>query len=155
MLKRDITYVDYNGQPVTETFYFNLTKTELVKMEYSQEGGFGEYLQQVVKNQDQKAILALFDKIVLDSYGVKSEDGKRFEKSPELAAQFLSSAAYDALFIELAADSDVAAKFIQDVLPADLGAEAASQMPVRPPVSLTPSTRSQVAPFTPPTPPNP
>ena len=32
MLKKTITYTDYNGNSRTEDFYFNLTKTELMKM---------------------------------------------------------------------------------------------------------------------------
>lgn len=150
MLKRDITYEDFDGKQVTETFYFNLSKSELVKMEYSEEGGFGEYLQKVVKAGDSKAILQLFDRIVLDAYGEKSEDGKRFNKSAELSEAFLRSAAYDALFMQLAEDSDAAAKFIQDILPKDLGDEVNAQMPIRPPVTIIPGTPAAPLPVPPP-----
>ena len=35
MLKKTITYNDYNGAERTEDFYFNLTEAEVVEMQYS------------------------------------------------------------------------------------------------------------------------
>lgn len=32
MLKKEITYIDYNGVERTETFHFNLSKAELMDM---------------------------------------------------------------------------------------------------------------------------
>ena len=32
MLKETITYIDFNDQERTEDFYFNLTRTELIRM---------------------------------------------------------------------------------------------------------------------------
>lgn len=149
MLKRDITYTDFNDNQVTETFYFNVSKSELVELEYSYKEGFGEALQRIIKTEDKGEIIATFKKLVLIAYGEKSEDGKKFIKNDELRAEFVQSAAYDALFMELAVDDKKAAEFIQGVLPKDLSAEVTAAMPQqRPPVSMTPF--STPAPLIPP-----
>lgn len=127
MLKRDITYEDFDGQTVTETFYFNLTKTEIVELEVGYDGGLESTLRRIVNTKDTKALMKEFKRIVLMAYGVRSEDGKRFVKSDELREQFTQTAAYDALFIELATNDDAAAKFIQGVVPRDLAAEIVAQ----------------------------
>lgn len=120
MLKRNITYTDYNDNRVTETFYFNLTKSELIEMEMGIDGGFGEHLQRIVKAQNGPALIAEFKKLILSSYGVKSDDGKRFMKSPELQKEFAETAAYNELFLELAGDENAATVFIEGIMPKDM-----------------------------------
>ena len=53
------------------------------------------------------------------AYGIKSDDGKRFMKSDQLREEFSQTAAYDALFMELATNDDAAATFIKGVVPKD------------------------------------
>jgi hypothetical protein len=117
MLKETMTYTDFNGIERTEDFYFNLTKTELTKMELTTAGGLAERIQKIVAAQDAPAIMEVFEDLILKAYGVKSPDGKRFEKSKELSAQFAQTAAYDQLFMKLATDADAAAKFVNGIVP--------------------------------------
>ncbi|MET0786302.1 MAG: hypothetical protein ABWY25_06310 [Paenisporosarcina sp.] len=123
MLKRDITYEDFDGEKVTETFYFNLTRSEIIELEVGYKGGLQEALQRIVKADDKKTLIAEFKKIVLLAYGVKSDDGKRFIKNDELREEFSQTAAYDALFMELATSDDAAATFIRGVVPKDFAKE--------------------------------
>jgi hypothetical protein len=58
----------------------------------------------------------LFEDVLSSSYGVKSEDGRRFVKDPVVVGQFLDSAAYSALFMELLGDAEAAAAFMEGVL---------------------------------------
>lgn len=120
MLKRDITYEDFDGKSVTETFYFNISKPELIEMEVEYKEGFDKYLEKVIQADDKKELMAVFKRIVLLSYGQKSDDGKRFIKNDELRKDFEQTAAYISLFTELALDDDAAAKFINGVLPRDI-----------------------------------
>ena len=120
MLKRDITYENYNGETVTETFYFNLTKTEIVELEVGYSGGLEAFIQKIIDTKDNAGLVREFKKIVLLAYGVKSEDGKRFIKSDELREEFSQTAAYDALFMDLATNDDAAANFIKGIVPKDL-----------------------------------
>jgi hypothetical protein len=134
MLKKTITYVDYNGLERTEDFYFNLTKAEVMEMEMSTTGGLAEQIQRIVKAQDAPAIIKIFKDLVLKAYGEKSADGKRFIKSEELKTSFAQTEAYSILFMELATDADAAAKFVNGIVPADMAQQAAkaSTTPIAP-----------------------
>jgi hypothetical protein len=120
MLKKTITYTDYNGVERTEDFYFYLSKADLMEMEMGTTGGFAEMIQKVVNAQDAPAIIKIFKDLILKAYGEKSADGKRFIKNDELRDAFSQTEAYSQLFMELATDSDAAAKFVNGIMPADV-----------------------------------
>ena len=121
MLKKTITYTDYNGNELTEDFYFNLSKAEIMEMEMSTAGGLTEMIQKIVAAQDTPAIIKVFKELILKAYGEKSPDGKRFIKSDEISTAFSQTEAYSQLFMELATDADAAAKFVNGIIPVDLG----------------------------------
>ena len=139
MLKRDITYEDFDGNVVTDTYYFNFSKSEMIEFEAEYKGGFEAFLQSVIKAEDNQSLIAIFKKLVLLTYGVKSEDGKRFIKSDELRTEFSQTAAYDKLFIELATNDSLAADFVMGVMPRDMRDEVKAEIvpslnpPVPPP----------------------
>lgn len=133
MLKKSITYQDFNGDQVTETFYFNLTKTELIDMELKYNDGMTKTLERIISTQDPKVMIPEFQKLILASYGVKSEDGKRFIKSEVLREEFSQMAAYDALFMELATDDKAAAAFVNGIVPKDLVSRDQDKPVVTPP----------------------
>lgn len=120
MLKKTITYNDYNGTERTEDFYFNLTKAEIMEMEMGTTGGLAEMINKIVAAQDAPSIIKVFKDLVLKSYGEKSADGKRFIKSEEIATAFSQTEAYSQLFMELATDADAAAVFVNGIMPADI-----------------------------------
>lgn len=127
MIKKTITYTDYNGGERTEDFYFNLSKAEVMEMEMSTAGGLAEMIQNVVSAQDAPSIIKIFKDLVLKAYGKKSPDGKRFIKTEELATEFSQTEAYSELFMELATNADEAAKFVNGIMPAaDKSAEPAA-----------------------------
>ncbi len=126
MLKRTITYPDYNGGTRTEDFYFNLTQAEITEMELSVDGGLVEMINRIVAAQDGRQIIATFKDIILRAYGEKSPDGKRFVKSQELRDAFSQTEAYSKLFMELATDADAAAAFVNGIVPAQSAAPAAA-----------------------------
>lgn len=127
MLKKKVTYTDYNGVERTEDFYFNLTKAEITEMELSTAGGFAEMLQKVVAAQDGPTIIKVFKDLVLKAYGEKSADGKRFMKSDEISTAFSQTEAYSQIFMELATDSKAAADFVNAIIPADMAKEVAKK----------------------------
>lgn len=117
MLKKTMTYTDYNGVERTEDFYFNLSKAEVAEMEMGTSGGLAEMIQGVVAAKDAPAILKIFKDLVLKAYGKKSPDGRRFEKSDEISKEFSETEAYSDLYIELATDADAAAEFVNGIVP--------------------------------------
>lgn len=137
MLKQDITYIDFEGVENTETFYFNLTKADIVEWELenmsivngeTMEGsGFVERVQAVAKNGTGKQIMAVFKDLILRSYGRRSEDGKRFFKTEEATQDFSGSPAYSVLFVDMVTNAEKAAAFLNGVVPADLADKMAQQ----------------------------
>ena len=117
MLKKTITYTDYNGNERTEDFYFNLTEAEAMEREMSISGGLTEAVRRIVAAQDAPAIIKIFKDLILTAYGEKSPDGKRFIKSQELSQAFAQTEAYSQFFMELATDADAAAAFINGITP--------------------------------------
>jgi hypothetical protein len=117
MLKKTINYTDFNNNERTEDFYFNLTKSEVMEMEMSTSGGFAEKITKIIAAQNVPAIIKIFKDLILDSYGEKSPDGKRFIKNKELTDSFVQTEAYSNLFMELATNVDSATKFINGITP--------------------------------------
>jgi len=117
MLKKSITYTDYNEVTHTETYYFNLSKAECMEMEMSTSGGLTEMINKIIETQDVPAIIKIFKDLILKAYGVKSPDGKRFIKSEELSTAFAQTEAYSVLFMELATNAEEAAAFVNGIMP--------------------------------------
>lgn len=123
MLKKTITYTDYNGVERTEDFLFNLTQAEITEMELGTTGGYGEMLQRIIAAKDMPTIIKVFKQLILKAYGEKSADGRRFIKSEEISEQFAQTEAYSVLFMSCATDSDFAAEFIKGIMPEIPGAD--------------------------------
>ena len=117
MLKKVITYTDYNDAERTEDFYFNLSKAEVMEMEMSTNGGLSVMLTKLIATQDMPSIIKIFKDLVLKSYGEKSPDGKRFIKNKELADGFAQTEAFSNLFMELSTNSELSAAFVNGIVP--------------------------------------
>lgn len=129
MLKKTITYTDYNGVERTEDFHFNLSKAEIMEMELSTAGGMAEMIQQIVASQNVPKIVEIFKELILKAYGEKSLDGKRFIKKVDgrrLADEFEQTDAYSQLFTELATDAEAAAAFVNGIVPQNVQQQAAA-----------------------------
>lgn len=117
MIKKTIKYVDYNGNNREEDFYFDFNESEIAEMYVSVDGGLKAYIEKIVKADNQAEIIRLFKKLVLDAYGEKSDDGRRFIKSEELSTAFSQTPAYNKIFMELATDDKKAAEFVNGIIP--------------------------------------
>lgn len=128
MLKQEITYEDFNGDTRTETFYFNYTRPELLEWELSEKGGMRKMMQEIVKAEAQKEIVDVFKTFLLNAYGEKSDDGRKHKKTQELKDDFASTAAYAAFYMQLAEDADLAARFINGVVPKGMAQELTKEI---------------------------
>ena len=117
MLKKTIAYTDYNGVDRTEDFYFNISQAEIALMEMSVNGGLSNMLANMVATKDMSAISKFLNDLILMSYGEKSLDGKRFDKSDEKAKDFSQTEAYSQLFMELITNESEAADFVNGIIP--------------------------------------
>lgn len=131
MLKKTITCKDFNGNTITKDLYFHLSQTETVEFSFELPENLTESVQDKAEINEEEAALIIekigrkgvFDfvkTLVLKSYGIKSPDGLRFEKSEEISKEFSQTAAFDALFMELMSDDKSAYEFITGVLPPEL-----------------------------------
>lgn len=135
MIKKTITFTDYDGNERTEDFWFNLSKAEVAEMELGTAGGITKMIERLVQEQDGKRIVEIFKDLICRSYGVKSPDGKRFIKSKDLTEAFTQTEAYSDLFVELMSNPDLAAAFFAEVLPKIDGAAAKADAPALAPLS--------------------
>lgn len=123
MLKKTMTYTDYDGVERTEDFYFNLSKSELMEMQLTTDGGYDQMIERIVNAKDMPALASVFKELLLKAYGEKSSDGKRFVKSREISEAFSQTPAYDSLYMQLVTDDEIASEFIKGLFPKDLVAE--------------------------------
>lgn len=128
MLKKTVTYKDYNGVERTEDFYFNLTKAELAELNLTTEGGLDTRMTKITRAKDTPELMKLFKEILKLSYAVKSDDGRRLIKNDQVWEEFVGTEAYSIIFMEIFGDDEHALNFIQNVLPADLAEEAVKEL---------------------------
>ena len=129
MITKDTKYVDFLGNERTETMHFNITQVELVEMgmdlpDHIKEEVGGdpsniteETAMNLMVKLGEKGIMAFLKTVILKSYGVVSEDGRRFEKSEQISKEFSETIAFDNLMMELLADDETAANFINSLIP--------------------------------------
>ena len=124
MLKKRIKYTDYHGNERNEDFYFNLSKAEIATWELTLEGGLDRHVQKITQEQSGAKIIGLFQELIERSYGEKSPDGRMFVKIDDhgvkVVQRFMQTEAYSVLFMELATNADVAAAFVNGIIPEDL-----------------------------------
>lgn len=115
MIKQQLTYVDFNNLERTEDFYFHLSLPEAVRLEAKLGNPLDKHAKLLAANNDTNGMIEFLESVILDSYGVKTEDGRSFKKSPQLREEFEYSNAYAELFQLLIVDPDLAHKFGQGV----------------------------------------
>lgn len=120
MYKKTITYTDYNDVEQTEDFYFNLNKAELMKIQLQNNGTLQAKLERLINTRETSEIAQIFQDIIDMSYGVKSDDGKRFIKNQEVLDAFKQTEAYSELYVELTTNTDAAVEFITGIIPAKI-----------------------------------
>ena len=127
MFNKTVTYEDYKGNTRTEDFYFNLNKAELVELELSTKGGLTVMMDRIIAAQDNATLFKIFKDLVSKSYGVLSDDGRKFVKNQEVLDDFMQTEAYSIIFSELATNEEAAAEFFNNVIPQNLAKELAEE----------------------------
>lgn len=117
MLKKTITYEDFDGNSRTQDFYFNLTEQEVTELEIVTPGGFESYVNKIVSAKSQIELVDLFKRLIRMSYGEKSADGIHFCKSEAIWNNFASTQAYSDLYMELVTNTDKAIEFFNGIIP--------------------------------------
>jgi hypothetical protein len=128
MLKKVITYKDYDGNDKTSTLYFHLNKFEWLELETYTKGGLIENLQHAIETGNAKKTIDILKKIILRAYGEKDPETGSFEKSDDIAVRFSKTDAFSELFYELAYNEEASKSFFLGLIPPELREEALKKM---------------------------
>lgn len=131
MLKKTVTFTDFDGNERTEDFYFHFTEQELTEWELSIDGGLSGVLTRIMKSKDDRKTMELFKELVLRSYGVKTPDGRGFIKNQEVLDNFRFTQAFSDIYMELATNDKAASEFVNGILPTGLAEMASKEMKVQ------------------------
>lgn len=140
MLTWTLKYKDLDDVEREGKFLFNLSKTDLIKMEASIEGGLDARIARITREENVAKLIVEFASVVELAYGVRTPDGTGFDKSPAVVQAFVATPAYDALIWELITDDSKAAAWFKGVLPKEMETEVQklidqqkAQLPAPPP----------------------
>ena len=124
MLKKTIEFEDYDGHMRKEDHYFNLNKAEVIKwLTTAGDYTLDKVLDRLSTERNGKKIMEIFEGLIHLSYGKKSLDGRKFEKTDEIWNDFYQTEAYSVLFTELVTDARKAAEFVNRIIPKSLSDE--------------------------------
>lgn len=124
MLKKTIEFEDYDGNMRKEDHYFNLNKAEVIKwLTTTGDYTLDKVLDRLSTERNGKKIMEIFEGLIHLSYGKKSLDGRKFEKTDEIWNDFYQTEAYSVLFTELVTDARKAAEFVNRIIPKSLSDE--------------------------------
>ncbi len=131
MVKKTVTYTDFNGNEVTKDFYFNLTKMEFNELDENIPGGLNNLLDKLLTEKDNALTVKLLSILLLAAYGEKTDDG-RFVKEDihgrRLSAFFKVSEAWDVLFMNLVKNEKELSEFLVGIVPKDMAEDARKAM---------------------------
>ena len=129
MLKKTITFTNFDGKEEIVDAYFNLSKTECVDMnlEYEADGGLIGHLKKLLSEKidgelPQKPTIDFVKLIIDKAYGIRPKDDpslfiKEDENGRPLYRRFKQSAAYDAYVYGLLSGEESLDEFVENVLP--------------------------------------
>lgn len=123
MIKKTVSYEDFNGINRTEDLYFHLNEPELIALNKEYKGGLATLLEEIAATDDKMRMVEIIKVIVLKSYGIKSEDGKSFIKfvnGKRISEDFEQTQAYVEVYMELIGDGEKAADFVNGIVPASV-----------------------------------
>ena len=115
MISKTITYVDYNGVEKTGTYWFNMSRADLLDLELKTEDGWTDRIKQLISEHRTREAFLLIEKFIRDSYGVKTADGG-FDKDPKYLKAFRDSEAYSELIWGFVEHPDAFADFINGIV---------------------------------------
>lgn len=130
MVKKTITFTNFDGTEITKDFYFNISKMEFRVLDRKIPGGLENMINQIRNEKDEARLVDFLDMLILESYGEKGEDDrfiKEDSRGRRLSSYFKVSEAWDVLFMNLINNEDELTEFLTGIVPKDI-AEGAREM---------------------------
>lgn len=122
MIKKSVTFENFDGDTVTKEYHFHLNKAELAQLELSAEGGLSAKLRGILETKDGSLIVETFKNLLLQTVGRRQ--GELFLKTQEVRDEFEYSGAYSAMFMDMILNPDEAVEFMKGIVPKDVADKA-------------------------------
>lgn len=119
MIRKTITFTNFDDKKVTETHWFNMTRQQMIEWEMRTGEGLQEFFIRISQSGNKELLYEAFEDLLLRSYGIKSDDGSEHAKSPEISQRFKNTAAFDEFFMDFFSNEDKAMEFIRGIMPKD------------------------------------
>lgn len=120
MLRKEVEYKDFDGNDRKDVLWFHLNEVEITEMDLETSGGLVKYMESIIDTNDVNQLIIIFKDLLIRSYGERSMDGKHFYKDDKIRNEFVSSAAYPVLYMEMVSDADKAVEFINGIVPSNI-----------------------------------
>lgn len=120
MLRKEVKYKDFDGNDRKDVLWFHLNEVEITEMDLETSGGLVKYMESIIDTNDANQLITIFKDLLIRSYGERSMDGKHFYKDDKIRNEFVSSAAYPVLYMEMVSDADKAVEFINGIVPSNI-----------------------------------
>lgn len=106
----------FTGEQVEKTFYFHLTKADLLRiLGRSNDEDWEAYVKSMLQTGSNDDVMDFIESIIRDAVGERTPDG-RFEKSKAISNSFIGSDAYGELFVRLITEDGFADKFFNGLI---------------------------------------
>ena len=120
MLRKEVEYKDFDGNDRKDILWFHLNEVEITEMDLETSGGLVKYMESIIDTKDVDRLITIFKDLLIRSYGERSMDGKHFYKDDKIRNEFVSSAAYPVLYMEMVSDANKAVEFINGIVPSNI-----------------------------------
>lgn len=120
MLRKEVEYKDFDGNDRKDVLWFHLNEVEITEMDLETSGGLVKYMESIIDTKDVNRLITIFKDLLIRSYGERSMDGKHFYKDDKIRNEFVSSAAYPVLYMEMVSDANKAVEFINGIVPSNI-----------------------------------
>jgi hypothetical protein len=120
MLRKEVEYKDFDGNDRKDVLWFHLNEVEITEMDLETSGGLVKYMESIIDTNDVNQLITIFKDLLIRSYGERSMDGKHFYKDDKIRNEFVSSAAYPVLYMEMVSDADKTVEFINGIVPSNI-----------------------------------
>lgn len=118
MFSKTVTFKNFLGKEVTKTYHFHMSEFDIFNLEYKGESLTEDKIRDIVRSDDNAAIMRLFCFLLTSAVGIPDEDGNVFVKDPKIREEFSSSNALPAVVYSLANDKDITG-FVSQLLGID------------------------------------
>jgi hypothetical protein len=135
MFKKTMTFDNLEGEEVTQTFYFNYTKKEIMELIELKDLELKFKLLStsmedsgLSNTENNRQAYTVFEDLILDAYGEKSTDNVTFVKNDRTREYFKNHVAFSDMVFEFIADPNLMQSFIENCLPPKLVSQAKEEL---------------------------